>query len=182
MPLTISRLNSSVLMKEGAKVPELRLLVLLDRFRTCPNLAAPASWLPSPASIARPRTGPEDDGDAGVVVEGASGDGQRADFGLLVGGAGEGDCLMKGLLRTVPIVKPVLVGLNAKLCSSRSYQRQDNVRFGISKRTCDPVCKARLGAGGKVEAGLGIRSKSWNRTPAPRLQCHAAGVAGSLLN
>lgn len=126
MPLTTSRLNSSVLMNEGAKVPELRLLVLLDRFRTCPNLAPLVSWLPKATSRAWPRTEPEDSAGAGVVVGGASGDGKRAEFGLLFCGAGEGDCLMKGLLRTVPMVKTVLVVEDAKRYSSRSYQPQDN--------------------------------------------------------
>lgn len=39
------------------------------------------------------------------MFEGMSGDGKREDFGLLFGGTGDGDCLMKGLFRTVPIVK-----------------------------------------------------------------------------
>lgn len=44
-----------------------------------------------------------------VVGEGAGGrdEANKADFGLLFGGTGEGDCLMNGLLRTVPIIERV---------------------------------------------------------------------------
>lgn len=63
--------------------------------------------LPKPTSIELPRAWLEAGG-VDDVLEGRSGDGKREDFGLLFGGAGDGDCLIKGLFRTVPIVKAVV--------------------------------------------------------------------------
>lgn len=90
-------------------MPELRLL-LFDRLRAWPGFATATvvSCVPlrKLTSNELPRTWLEGGGVDDVFV-GRIGEGKRDDFGLLFGGAGDGDCLMKGLFRTVPIVKAV---------------------------------------------------------------------------
>lgn len=91
-------------------MPELRLL-LFDRLRACPGFATATvlSCVPFRKLTSKelPRAWLEGGGVDDVVV-GTIGEGKREDFGLLFGGAGDGDCLIKGLFRTVPIVKAMV--------------------------------------------------------------------------
>lgn len=127
MPSTTSDLCliSSLLMKEGAKVLDCGVSPL-DTFRTWPCLM---SLLLGLSVVPRdfPRTCPE-----AMGVEEAEGEGKSADFGLpLLGGLGDGDdCLMNGLLRTVPILHlPRLLGSRV-----RATAVDDEVlRVGISR-------------------------------------------------
>lgn len=64
---------------------------------------SPLPGIPRFAPIDPPRECPKLAAGVGDVGGGDAGEAKRADFGRLLGEAGEGDCLMNGLFRTVPI-------------------------------------------------------------------------------